>query len=676
MKTVNKKLSINLSAKKSTSIVAVGHIDLELIFNLTDDLLTKNKTEWDNINSASDLELLNKDDELINNVTLQSNSNLVNTLLYLNKTSAEKFRIVLITLNELLKILKKDEEKFLITIFKIVTERNNLFFEEKEIASETKSKLTITLKNNDRIKSFQLRVENEKNEEEILKQKQEISEKLGAPPQEDIFTIINFDFKPHDYLFLDLEDFMAISPDYTEEILRYFLKYLESIISDNEKIKIILSYSNVVNLSKSLNLKTVELIMNIFSISDLLISERKDLYSLFNLIYQIKDSGDGDGIKHLPQRELSTYVSKSINFARKNNKALLIVDDFQKFTVLEISPSKNKILSERTKELHLYPKINHTNQKLIEDYKKTLSGNYTFYRSVFVGGFLSKYLKNKINIEDLRNSTGLTADQNENIRVYFSSFLQATEITKKILESAKNEIDLPIDNEFYLVRISGRKIEKEIERENLRLKEEKFLLDCNNQRSSRLKYYHPLCDGNLNFYFSSEINRKQLKDKGFINTSGFIMYDGFYREVIGPSPRRKNDAASDKNKQSSNRIINEGEVTNDTVNSSQSPSKILSSNYPTDRKLPAYKFEYLQGNPTALGKLKLKPIKKFKISVHSKTKSNVTGEKKLNPKNKVDPGSKIAEKCESKLDLYTPKENFTTEENIIADDSLKNDTEN
>jgi len=66
----------------------------------------------------------------------------------------------------------------------------------------------------------------------------------------------------------------------------------------------------------------------------------------------------------------------------------------------------------------------------------------------------------------------------------------------------------------------------------LKKKEEKFVLDCINKANSSIKYYNPLFDDHLNGFFSQDVIRKQLKEKGFINTNGFVLYDPSYKSII------------------------------------------------------------------------------------------------------------------------------------------------
>ena len=84
-------------------------------------------------------------------------------------------------------------------------------------------------------------------------------------------------------------------------------------------------------------------------------------------------------------------------------------------------------------------------------------------------------------------------------------------------------------------KISKGKIEEELKKVALGNKEGGFILDCTNAQKSAMKDYVALYDYHLRGFFSSQIIRKDLKEKGFINTNGFIMYDPVYRSVMGAS---------------------------------------------------------------------------------------------------------------------------------------------
>lgn len=152
----------------------------------------------------------------------------------------------------------------------------------------------------------------------------------------------------------------------------------------------------------------------------------------------------------------------------------------------------------------------------------TINNNY--FKSIFFGGYFSNYIFN----ED-----------------HYSSYFTGAESTKRILEIFKNKIDFPTNPDFYVVKLQKSKILKDQHKEKLKQKEEKFVLDCINKTNSSIKYYNPLFDDNLNAFFASSVIRKQLKDKGFINTNGFVLYDSSYKNLLGgpPKPKKRLDTS-------------------------------------------------------------------------------------------------------------------------------------
>ena len=71
MKIKNKRQSNIKIGKKPITITAIGHVDIELIFNISDELMTRHKIEWEKLNSAADLEFLDKDKDFLNNSMIQ-----------------------------------------------------------------------------------------------------------------------------------------------------------------------------------------------------------------------------------------------------------------------------------------------------------------------------------------------------------------------------------------------------------------------------------------------------------------------------------------------------------------------------------------------------------------------------------------------------------------------------
>ncbi len=227
--------------------------------------------------------------------------------------------------------------------------------------------------------------------------------------------------------------------------------------------------------------------------------------------------------KDLNEKQLLDYFLKEVPHQKAAvSKLGLFLDELQNFYVAE--QKRDKVLNNLSYEINLYPKINHFNQKIVEEYKKIMAINNSYFKSIFFGGYFSSYIFN------------------EN---HPTSFFTGAESLKRVLEVFKNKIDFPTNPEFYLINLHKSRILKNMERDKLKQKEEKFVLDCVNKTNSTIKFYNPLYDENLNAFFASEVIRKQLKEKGFINTNGFVLYDSSYKSVSGnpPKPKKRLDTS-------------------------------------------------------------------------------------------------------------------------------------
>ena len=173
-------------------------------------------------------------------------------------------------------------------------------------------------------------------------------------------------------------------------------------------------------------------------------------------------------------------------------------------------------------DCQLYPKINHNNMNLIEDYKKIIKKNVNHYISLFITFIISGV-----------TSTGSTSNE-----VIIGAFLNALEIIKRKLECEKNNVILS-EKELMKFKLSEKNLADRINELALGNQESGFILDCTNKEKSELKEYVPLYDYHLVYYFRSDVNKKELQKKGFINEKGFIMYDPVHRKRMRPDLDRK-----------------------------------------------------------------------------------------------------------------------------------------
>ena len=97
-----------------------------------------------------------------------------------------------------------------------------------------------------------------------------------------------------------------------------------------------------------------------------------------------------------------------------------------------------------------------------------------------------------------------------------------------MLHIIANDIPIPKNHNFYVIKINNNKINDYMKKEYLNKKENKFLLDCTNYEKSKLKYYVPLSDQNFQEFFENKKVQKDLISKGFINSTGFVNYDPIF----------------------------------------------------------------------------------------------------------------------------------------------------
>jgi hypothetical protein len=267
-------------------------------------------------------------------------------------------------------------------------------------------------------------------------------------------------------------------------------------------------------------------IEEILNHADICFFEKKDALHFLNTLNTLsggKEIGENPTEKHLEP----LFCSHIQSVRKGRSKCGVFLDDFNKLIIIE--RNKDQVIYKGNYEFNLFPKINHTNHKVVDEYKKHIVLNHQLLKSIFLGGFLCR----------------LALKQ-----TFYPAFLSGAEITKRILEIIKNKLEYPLQPEFYIVKLQKNKIDNDIQREYLKTKEQKFVLDCINRNSSSLHFYNPLLDDHLNSYFANGMVRRQLKDKGFIDTNGFILYDSVYRSTIGSSPKRKGSPSeNDKEKQ-------------------------------------------------------------------------------------------------------------------------------
>jgi len=110
-----------------------------------------------------------------------------------------------------------------------------------------------------------------------------------------------------------------------------------------------------------------------------------------------------------------------------------------------------------------------------------------------------------------------------------------------------------------------------------------------------MKDYVSLFDYHLKTFFSSELIRKDLKSKGFINTKGFIMYDSVHRDVMGTKKEKKKKNIN--NEEMKNKLMDSIQEIN--VPSNIKDKEIDAKKHAKDKNIPIEaKLPFVKESPT------------------------------------------------------------------------------
>lgn len=345
------------------------------------------------------------------------------------------------------------------------------------------------------------------------------------------------EIEEYDFIFLDLDEFLNFHG--TGLHLIELADFIKKIALSNKNPRIVINFPNILLNINIINLELIDIILSIMSYTDIFLFDKKECLAFFNMLSQMNNETE------ITDKNLIERFQKDIPHIKNGiSKIGLFLDDLQKFSITE--QRGEKLIFKNDYYLNLHPKINHTNQKVIDEYRKIMLLNNNYLKSIFFGGYFSKY----VFLED-----------------HYPSFIAGIESTKRILELFKNKIDFPGDPDFYLVKLQKAKINRDLAMEELRKKEEQFVLDCVNKKTSSIKYYNPLFDDHLNSFFTGEVVRKQLKERGFINTNGFVLYDPSFKNINHPINKKKRPDTSEKEKHliyaiKNNKVINKRKTLN------------------------------------------------------------------------------------------------------------------
>jgi hypothetical protein len=495
---------------KEARIASLGPLSYNFTIHLTKNDLKDYNIDIEKIEKVSDLLFLDEDESLYDRIQLSSNNSVVNTMYYINKAYTTRSFVEIMALQGTR--LSPDAE-FLEDAIKHVTETRGFIF-TKELTFNCPPKISFQAKCGKQL-SKQIKLDFLKKEEDLDKDEKT----LEKEKKKKINKIIN-SLEMFDYFFLDLNEISKVQDIISLVDVKNILK---KVLANSKTLNIIVSCPNIIDSENLVDMELFTVIQDILGYADICIFEKKDSLNFLNTLSIL--SGGQEYV--IPQeKHLEPLFLGTIKCLKRSKKIALFMDEFTKLHILE--RNGDYIVNRNVYEFSLYPRINHTNQKVVDEYKRHIVLNYQLLKCVLLGGFFSRLINNQ---------------------PIYTAYLAGSEMTKRILEIFKNKMDIPLQNEFYVVKLPKNKIEKALETEQLKKQEQKFVLDCVNKNSSSLKFYNPLLDDNLHTYFASSYVRRQLKTKGFIDTKGFLLYDSVYKNSLGVSPRRKLNVLDDSDRE-------------------------------------------------------------------------------------------------------------------------------
>ena len=587
----NQKTQTNENAN---SILFLGHFDAEYNLELTEQELAKfNIENIENLHDSKDLKFLVENQNLWNKIDISSSNDILNCALFLSRVLGEaKIKVDYLTFEK--PKFSVEEEDFK-NIFMFVNKKFNLRLIPKALKGDVQCKFKLNLKCGDKIKNFEIGngsveedyYENEENDDDQLRKKNGESKinnyhnnnDNNNDNEETIFTKCHIT-KKYNYFLCKIDDAKDI------EKIEDFIKFITD-LKINKSTNICIVFNDTSEQfdgddeMKNLN--------KIYLLTDTFLMDTNSALKCFNIHYK-KFTNNKKNEKEMTEKDLIDYFSATIccggALSILNSKISFFVDEnFSKITIIEVPMNgKANVLNY---EIRPFPKIDHSNIDSIDNFKKTLRENREFFKAVYFGGFFSKFAtcKNKIKGNE----------------IFYPSHLTGVEILKRILDLSVNNMNLPLNQRFYIVRLNQKEINEYLKQEAIAKKEGNFVLDCTNVNKSKMKYYVPLFDYNLHEYFATKSVQKDLLNKGFINSKGFVNFDPLYRAGMRDAIRKKKRSSSlNKEKEKILKQIKKNEENN--------KERILRSVSPTNKKLPTGDC-YVIGKANKYGE----KIKKFKI---------------------------------------------------------------
>ena len=461
--------------------------DLKNLFNFEDNKNEINPLNENNFNNSN-----NFTNNYLDFITLTSDNNLINTLLYINRAYKKKSFIEFIMPNQL---DYNDNTKFIKKIIEYILAKNYIFIIENSII-DIPSKIKFKIKIIDDITNEVISSKNfdlfEKNEIDIS----QIEEKENI--NDIFFNKINYNFNKSNYLIIDLKELKNIFLEYEK-----IYNFIYNIVKNYFNIKTILIIDENIN---EQNKNEIIIIKNLIDLSDIIFCFKNFMNNILKLFYSINKRNIYD---KTPSKLF--FISKNNNYTnnfdlitkdfckkRQNIPRLSII--FQEFNLVYIY--KQEFINKTICYQNFFPLLqidqndNDDNNISINKSDFIYSNSNKLYH-IFIAGFLSRYIDNK------------------SIDICFKV---GKILMRKTIDIFISKKDILINQEEYNIEIKSKKMNSNEKIKKLKLKEKHFILDCTNKEKSKKKEYNILTDNNcLGFltkkYYSQNKMKISLMDK-------------------------------------------------------------------------------------------------------------------------------------------------------------------
>ena len=428
-----------------------------------------------------------------NIIKLDSDNCLINSLLYINKAYKNKTFIEFIIPD---KIEFNDKNIFLKNFLDEILTKNYLFIVEND-----------KIKNNFSKVNFVIKIVDDIHDKIKLTKKFEIIGNSGISSEKSVYSSednedfeklflnqFNYNFNRIDYFLIDLKQIRKILMK-EENIHTFLLKIIKAF----PKLKIILIIDENI-IKENFSKEEIIYIKKYLELCDIIFSFKNNINNFLRFYYssikrEITDKNPSKIFFWLNNNNFNLnnidLIIKDYNKFRKNIPRIsLILDEFNLVHIYE-QDIINKNIS-----FNKFYRLSITQDEITEEKNNYMISNADKLYHIFIGGFLSRFLYNKL---------------------YDICFEAGNLLLKKALKIlSKNEMDIEHDLFNVKVKNNGYKIIEKMK--NDIKKENNFVLDCTNKEKSKQKEYNILTDNNcLGFltskYFFKNNREPTLMDK-------------------------------------------------------------------------------------------------------------------------------------------------------------------